>query len=96
MHYSPVHLGYEISELFSFAHVDIGTAPFFRYNIVPFTLKQWKEAIASNFLFINGTDSWATTYIENHDQARSITRLLTIHQNIVPHLVSCWHCLNVR
>lgn len=25
-------------------------------------------------LFINGTDSWATTYIENHDQARSITR----------------------
>ena len=65
---------YEVSEVFSFTHVDLGTSPFFRYNIVPFTLKQWKEAIASNFLFINGTDSWATTYIENHDQARSITR----------------------
>ncbi|CAI6543086.1 BFH_HP2_G0022440.mRNA.1.CDS.1 [Saccharomyces cerevisiae] len=65
---------YELSEVFSFTHVEVGTSPFFRYNIVPFTLKQWKEAIASNFLFINGTDSWATTYIENHDQARSITR----------------------
>ena len=65
---------YEISELFSFGHVDIGTSPFFRYNKVPFSLKQWKEAIASNFLFINGTDSWATTYIENHDQPRSISR----------------------
>ncbi|CAI4924717.1 BEM_collapsed_G0024070.mRNA.1.CDS.1 [Saccharomyces cerevisiae] len=65
---------YEVSEVFSFTHVEVGTSPFFRYNIVPFTLKQWKEAIASNFLFINGTDSWATTYIENHDQSRSITR----------------------
>ncbi|CAI4036672.1 hypothetical protein SMKI_16G0010 [Saccharomyces mikatae IFO 1815] len=65
---------YEISEVFSFSHVDIGTSPFFHYNKVPFTLKEWKEAIASNFLFINGTDSWATTYIENHDQPRSITR----------------------
>nr|CAI6811518.1 CIH_HP1_G0027770.mRNA.1.CDS.1 [Saccharomyces cerevisiae] len=65
---------YEVSEVFSFTHVEVGTSPFFRYNIVPFTLKQWKEAIASNFLFINGTDSWATTTIENHDQARSITR----------------------
>ncbi|QID84729.1 alpha-glucosidase mal32 [Saccharomyces pastorianus] len=50
---------YEISELFS-----LGTL-----ILVP-----WKEAIASNFLFINGTDSWATTYIENHDQPRSISR----------------------
>ncbi|CAI5222946.1 ANM_HP_G0050720.mRNA.1.CDS.1 [Saccharomyces cerevisiae] len=65
---------YEVSEVFSFTHVEVGTSPFFRYNIVPFTLKQWKEAIASSFLFINGTDSWATTYIENHDQSRSITR----------------------
>lgn len=65
---------HEISELFSFPHVDIGSSKFFRYNIVPFTLKDWKIAIASNFQFINGTDSWATTYLENHDQPRSVTR----------------------
>ncbi|KAF4006018.1 Alpha amylase, catalytic domain family protein [Saccharomyces cerevisiae] len=41
---------YEVSEVFSFTHVEVGTSPFFRYNY------------------------WATTYIENHDQARSITR----------------------
>ncbi|CAR23778.1 glycoside hydrolase family 13 protein [Lachancea thermotolerans CBS 6340] len=64
----------EMNEVFSFRHVDIGTSPFFRYNTVPFTLKDWKQAIADNFLFINGTDAWATIYIENHDQPRSITR----------------------
>lgn len=64
----------EMSEVFSFAHVDMGASPFFRYNTEPFTLKKWKQAIADNFLFVNGTDTWSTIYLENHDQPRSITR----------------------
>ncbi|SCU87752.1 LAME_0D11342g1_1 [Lachancea meyersii CBS 8951] len=64
----------EMSEVFSFRHVDTGASEFFRYNAVPFTLKEWKQAIADNFLFINGTDTWSTIYLENHDQPRSITR----------------------
>lgn len=64
----------EMSEVFSFAHVDIGTSPHFRYNAVPFKLKEFKQAIAESFMFVNGTDTWSTIYLENHDQPRSITR----------------------
>ena len=64
----------EISELFYFEHTSTGTSPTFRYNIRPFTLKDWKLGIADSFQFINGTDAWSTIYLENHDQPRSITR----------------------
>ncbi|CAI4504795.1 ADM_collapsed_G0023340.mRNA.1.CDS.1 [Saccharomyces cerevisiae] len=65
---------HELSELFNFSHTDVGTSPLFRYNLVPFELKDWKIALAELFRFINGTDCWSTIYLENHDQPRSITR----------------------
>ncbi|SCU86348.1 LAFA_0E00188g1_1 [Lachancea sp. 'fantastica'] len=64
----------EMSEVFGFAHVDIGSSPHFRYEAVPFNLKQFKEAVAESSMFVNGTDSWSTIYLENHDQPRSVTR----------------------
>ncbi|CEP60797.1 glycoside hydrolase family 13 protein LALA0_S01e19174g [Lachancea lanzarotensis] len=64
----------EMSEVFGFAHVDIGSSPHFRYETVPFTLKEFKQAVAESFEFVNGTDTWSTIYLENHDQPRSITR----------------------
>ncbi|CAR25437.1 glycoside hydrolase family 13 protein [Lachancea thermotolerans CBS 6340] len=64
----------ELSELFSFAHTEVGTTGFYRYNISPFTLKEWKLAIADSFNFINNTTAWSTIYLENHDQPRSVTR----------------------
>lgn len=64
----------ELSELFNFSHVTIGTSNEFRYRLLPYNLKDWKLAIAESFRFINKTDSWSTVYFENHDQARSITR----------------------
>lgn len=63
----------EINMLFNFKHTSVGTGPF-KYDLVPFSLKDWKLALAENFLFINGTDCWATAYIENHDQPRSVSR----------------------
>ena len=63
----------EINMLFNFKHTSVGTGPF-KYDLVPFSLKDWKLALAESFLFINGTDCWATTYIENHDQPRSVSR----------------------
>ncbi|EGA84189.1 YGR287C-like protein, partial [Saccharomyces cerevisiae VL3] len=65
---------HELSELFNFSHTDVGTSPLFRYNLVPFELKDWKIALAELFRYINGTDCWSTIYLENHDQPRSITR----------------------
>lgn len=65
---------HEISELFNFAHTDVGVSKHFRYFLEPFTLKDWKQTIADSFRFINGTDAWSTIYLENHDQPRSVTR----------------------
>ncbi|SCU90899.1 LAFA_0F00782g1_1 [Lachancea sp. 'fantastica'] len=65
---------HELSELFNFSHTDVGTSPLFRYELVPFKLKDWKLALAELFRFVNGTDCWSTIYLENHDQPRSITR----------------------
>ncbi|SCU84134.1 LAME_0C08394g1_1 [Lachancea meyersii CBS 8951] len=64
----------EMSQLFNFAHTNVGTSGHFRYNVVPYTLKDWKLGIAASFLFANRTDSWTTVYLENHDQPRSVTR----------------------
>ncbi|SCU99279.1 LANO_0F01354g1_1 [Lachancea nothofagi CBS 11611] len=64
----------EMSQLFHFAHINVGATELFRYNVTPFTLKEWKEAIAESFQFANRTDSWSTIYLENHDQPRSVTR----------------------
>ncbi|SCU95659.1 LADA_0G16754g1_1 [Lachancea dasiensis] len=65
---------HELNELFNFSHTDVGTSPLFRYDLVPFKLKDWKIALAELFRFVNGTDCWSTIYLENHDQPRSITR----------------------
>lgn len=65
---------HEIGELFVFSHTDVGTCPVFRYNMVPWTLKEWKLALGELFRYINGTDCWSALYLENHDQPRSITR----------------------
>lgn len=65
---------HEICELFNFSHTDVGTSPFFRYDLVPSELKDWKLSLAESFRYINGTDCWPTAYLENHDQPRSITR----------------------
>lgn len=65
---------HELGELFNFSHTDVGTSPFFRYNLIPSDLKDWKLALAELFRYINGTDCWSTIYLENHDQPRSITR----------------------
>lgn len=64
----------ELSEIFTFKHTDVGTSQSFIYDLLPFTLKDWKLAVADSFRWINGTDSWATVYFENHDRARSVSR----------------------
>lgn len=63
----------EISELFNFEHTNLGRKTG-NIGTVSFRLSEFKRAIAASFLFINNTDCWATVYLENHDQPRSVTR----------------------
>ncbi|SCV05091.1 LANO_0G18272g1_1 [Lachancea nothofagi CBS 11611] len=64
----------EIGMMFNFKHVSVGEDPNFKFKLVPFSLKDFKLAVAESFQFINGTDCWSTIYIENHDQPRSVSR----------------------
>ena len=55
--------------------VDIGQGPY-KFQTTPknYTLPQLKSAIARTQNILRGTDAWTTVFLENHDQARSITR----------------------
>ena len=64
----------DMSHQFHFHHIHYGLDPSFRYNLAPTELKYWKLAIQESFKFINGNDAWSTLHMENHNQARSISR----------------------
>lgn len=48
----------------------------FKYQTTPFnwTLSDFKASIARTQGIITGTDAWTTTFMENHDQARCVSR----------------------
>ncbi|QPG74609.1 oligo-1,6-glucosidase ima3 [Brettanomyces nanus] len=64
----------ELSEMFNCKHMGIGKSPAFKYDMVPFTLKDFKLTLADSFLWVNGTNGWSTAFLENHDQGRSVSR----------------------
>lgn len=65
---------HEMDMLFLFDLVSVGTKRGDRFRMQPFNLTDIKTAIDTQCGFIKGTDAWATVFIENHDQPRSITR----------------------
>ncbi|CAH6722836.1 alpha-glucosidase [[Candida] jaroonii] len=64
----------EMNMLFLFDVVFLGTVRTSRFRLLDFTLVDFKSAIKSQCDFIKGTDAWSTVFIENHDQARCISR----------------------
>jgi alpha-glucosidase/glucan 1,6-alpha-glucosidase len=67
----------QLSMVFQFDVVDIGQGTDLRFNTVPrnWTLPDLRERIASTQKLSDGTtDGWSTTFLENHDQARSVSR----------------------
>ncbi|CAI4438999.1 CCN_G0016410.mRNA.1.CDS.1 [Saccharomyces cerevisiae] len=64
----------ELNMMFNFKHTSVGENPECKYELIPFTLKDFKLALAESFLFIENTDCWSTIYLENHDQPRSVSR----------------------
>lgn len=65
-----------LNMVFQFDVVDVGQGKVFKYQTSPFayTLPDLKDAIARTQSLLDGTDAWTTSFIENHDQARSISR----------------------
>ncbi|EHK22759.1 glycoside hydrolase family 13 protein [Trichoderma virens Gv29-8] len=66
----------QLDMVFQFDVVNVGFNRPLRYDAKPkdWQLPEFKEAIARTQNLIKGTDAWTTVFLENHDQARSITR----------------------
>lgn len=64
------------SQVFQSDTVDLGMGSIFKYQTKPFNwkLKDLKDSITRTQSIISGTDAWTTVFMENHDQARSISR----------------------
>ncbi|KAJ5094302.1 hypothetical protein N7456_010163 [Penicillium angulare] len=66
----------ELNMVFQFDIVDVGGGPDLRYDTVPWNwkLNDLRRAVQQTQLVMNGTDGWGTAFMENHDQARVISR----------------------
>lgn len=66
----------QMDMVFQFDVVDVGKGKAHGYATTPkaYTLPQFKNAVRDTQTFINGTDAWTTSFIENHDQARTVSR----------------------
>lgn len=64
----------EMNMMFLFDVVEVGCRVEDRFRYKGFTLPEFKTAINNICSFAEGTDAWATCYMENHDQPRCISR----------------------
>lgn len=66
----------QLDMVFQFDVVDVGSGKLTRFDTVPrnFTLREFKDAVKLTQELIRGNDAWTTAFLENHDQARSISR----------------------
>lgn len=67
----------QLSMVFQFEIVDLGAGQTLRYDTVP---RNWKlpqlrqRTLVTQRLMDGTTDGWSTAFLENHDQARSVSR----------------------
>ncbi|KAK4949950.1 hypothetical protein LTR10_011792 [Elasticomyces elasticus] len=66
----------QLNMVFQFDVVDLGQGRDQKYDTDPlsWTLPDLKAALLRSQGLISGTDGWTTAFLENHDQARSISR----------------------
>ena len=66
----------QLNMVFQFDVVDLGFGPDQKYDTTPrnWKLGGLKDVIERTQKLIDGTDAWTTVFIENHDQARLISR----------------------
>lgn len=66
----------QLSMVFQFDVVEVNLDAYDRFDITlpTHTLSQFKSAVASTQQLIQGTDGWATVFLENHDLPRSVSR----------------------
>ncbi|KAL2133062.1 hypothetical protein VTI74DRAFT_2966 [Chaetomium olivicolor] len=66
----------QLNMVFQFDIVDLGFGPTHKFATPPrnFSLPDFKAAVDLTQALIRGSDGWSTVFLENHDQARSVSR----------------------
>ncbi|OAQ60499.1 maltase [Pochonia chlamydosporia 170] len=66
----------QLDMVFQFDVVDTGFGKTHKYETTPknYTLPDFKAAVGRTQGLIRGSDGWTTVFLENHDQARSVSR----------------------
>jgi oligo-1,6-glucosidase len=64
----------QLNMVFQMDMVHLGLGPSYKYDFHEWHLSQLKDALVKWQQFIIGNDGWTTAFLENHDQARSISR----------------------
>lgn len=66
----------QLNMVFQFDIVDVGMGATHKFATPPhnFRLPDFKAAVDLTQALIRGTDGWSTVFLENHDQARSVSR----------------------
>lgn len=64
----------QLDMVFQFDIMNLGQGPTYKYQYTPWKLTEMKSIIKKWQQFIEDTDGWTTTFCENHDQGRSVSR----------------------
>ena len=66
----------QLNMVFQFDIMEVGQGEVDRLDTIPknFSLKQIKDAMDRTQGILRGTDAWTTAFMENHDQARAVSR----------------------
>jgi len=64
----------QLNMIFQFDIVSLGQGGTHKYHFQPWKLTDLKKTVDKWQKFIDGTDGWTTTFCENHDQGRSLSR----------------------
>jgi oligo-1,6-glucosidase len=65
----------QLSMVFQFDIVDLGHGKTSKFDLQPFTISDFKSCLNNvQTLILGDAEAWTTTFLENHDQARSISR----------------------
>lgn len=67
----------ELSMVFQFDLVEVGQTPNDKFVPAPYKLNDIKKICDNVHKVIEGTDGWSTSFIENHDQGRAVSRFLS-------------------
>lgn len=65
---------HELSMVFQMEHVDLGSGPYGKWDIVPWKLTSLKDIFNKWYVAMEECNGWNSIFLMNHDQPRSVSK----------------------